>query len=140
MPNIWRCFKKMTPCKSLELTRQEINEFLLFDLFMVVNNLDEDSKSQNTEQKFCLKKLMDTDTENMIFKINLNSYSNGYSKKQYFEINLKRLNGKIIVQIINISSRFIEEYDAQQAHNEVLNVINAGVSHELRNPLNAIQA
>ena len=94
------------------------------------------------EQKFCLKKLMDTDTKKMIFKSNSNSSSDGdtNTKKQYFEINLSRLNSKIIVQIINISSRFIEEYDAQQAHNEALNVINAGVSHELRNPLNAIQA
>ena len=78
----------------------------------------------------------------MIFKSNSETFrdGNGNTKKQYFEINLSRLNDKIIVQIINISSRFIEEYDEQQAHNEALNVINAGVSHELRNPLNAIQA
>ena len=65
------------------------------------------------EQKFCLKKLVDTDTKNMIFKSNSDSSrdGNGNTKKQYFEINLSRLNGKIIVQIINISSRFIEEYD-----------------------------
>jgi len=51
------------------------------------------------EKKFCLKKLMDTDTKKMIFKSNSNSSSDGNTnvKKQYFEINLSRLNGKIIV-------------------------------------------
>ena len=80
----------------------------------------------------------------MIFKLNKNNkttVASEYStKKQYHEINVSRLNDKIIVQIINISSRVIDEMDEQQAHNEVLNVINAGVSHELRNPLNAINA
>ena len=80
----------------------------------------------------------------MIFKLNKNNKTTVASefstKKQYHEINVSRLNDKIIVQIINISSRVIDEMDEQQAHNEVLNVINAGVSHELRNPLNAINA
>lgn len=31
-------------------------------------------------------------------------------------------------------------FDQQRAQNEFLNVINACVSHELRNPLNSIQA
>ena len=86
---------------------------------------------------------MATDTKEMIFKLNKNnsvSSSKGSTKKQYHEINVSRFNDKIIVEIINISSRVIDEMDEQQAHNEVLNVINAGVSHELRNPLNAIQA
>ena len=86
---------------------------------------------------------MATDTKEMIFKLDQNnsvSSSKGSTKKQYHEINVSRLNDKIIVEIINISSRVIDEMDEQQAHNEVLNVINAGVSHELRNPLNAIQA
>ena len=45
-----------------------------------------------------------------------------------------------IIQIVDISSSIIHEFDKQRAHNEVLNVINACVSHELRNPLNSIQA
>ena len=50
------------------------------------------------------------------------------------------MNDKIIIQIIDISSRVIQDLEKEHAHNEVLNVINAGVSHELRNPLNSIQA
>ena len=41
---------------------------------------------------------------------------------------------------MDISSSMTQEFDQQRAHNEVLNVINACVSHELRNPLNSITA
>ena len=45
-----------------------------------------------------------------------------------------------IIQVVDISSTILNEFDQQRAQNEVLNVINACVSHELRNPLNSIQA
>ena len=53
----------------------------------------------------------------MIFKLNKQNNSISTSKcsekKQYHEINVSRLNDKIIVQIINISSRVIDEMDEQ---------------------------
>ena len=51
----------------------------------------------------------------MIFKLNKSSEieitGNFSTKKQYHEINVSRLNDKIILQIINISSRVIDEMD-----------------------------
>jgi len=49
-------------------------------------------------------------------------------------------NGKtsIMVQIIDISSNIL--YDRQRADNKFLALINACISHELRNPLNSIIA
>ena len=51
-----------------------------------------------------------------------------------------RENNKImkIIQIVDISHTIL--YDQVQAKNDLLGVINACVSHELRNPLNAIIA
>jgi signal transduction histidine kinase len=43
-----------------------------------------------------------------------------------------------MIQIINISDSIL--YDKSKAENEFLQVINATVSHELRNPLNSICA
>ena len=61
-------------------------------------------------------------------------------RKKYLQIKSSRLKEKTIVQISDISASIIKEFDDQRAHNEVLNVINASVSHELRNPLNSIKA
>ena len=57
---------------------------------------------------------MASDTKEMIFKLNKNdsiSSTEFKTKKQFHEINLSRLNDKVIVQIINISSRVIDEMD-----------------------------
>ncbi len=43
-----------------------------------------------------------------------------------------------MIQIIDISDSIL--YDRSKAENEFLSVINATVSHELRNPLNSISA
>jgi len=43
-----------------------------------------------------------------------------------------------MIQLIDISDSIL--YDQSKAQNEFLSVINATVSHELRNPLNSISA
>ena len=43
-----------------------------------------------------------------------------------------------MMQIINISANIL--YDQQKADNKFLQLINACISHELRNPLNSIIA
>lgn len=45
---------------------------------------------------------------------------------------------KQMIQIIDLSAEIL--YDQEQAKNEFQQVINACVSHELRNPLNSIAA
>ena len=42
----------------------------------------------------------------------------------------------VLIQFINISSNFL--YDQEKAKNDLLSIINASVSHDLRNPLNSI--
>ena len=79
------------------------------------------------------------DNTNGIFKL-IKQGDSSQIQKKYFEITSSRLNDMTIVQIIDISSNIIHKFDEQRAQNEVLNVINACVSHELRNPLNSIQA
>jgi signal transduction histidine kinase len=44
----------------------------------------------------------------------------------------------VMLQIIDISDSFL--YDQSKAKNEFLSLINATVSHEMRNPLNSISA
>ena len=41
-------------------------------------------------------------------------------------------------QIIDISGKFL--YNQERAKNDLLSIINASVSHELRNPLNSMNA
>jgi signal transduction histidine kinase len=43
-----------------------------------------------------------------------------------------------MLQFIDISSKIL--YDMEKAHNRFLSLINACISHELRNPLNSIMA
>ena len=60
----------------------------------------------------------------------------------YFQIRLKRFymenKEKILVQFIDISKSIL--YDNQKMQNQALEMINACVSHEMRNPLNSIVA
>ena len=60
------------------------------------------------------------------------------STKRYVQVKCSSFKSKTIVQIIDISNSIM--FDQQKAQNEFLNVINACVSHELRNPLNSISA
>ena len=43
-----------------------------------------------------------------------------------------------MIQIIDISTEVM--YNNEKTHNGLLNLINATVSHEMRNPLNSINA
>lgn len=74
----------------------------------------------------------------MVFK--LISSESAPATRSLLEVKACRLKDKTIIQVIDISSTITQEFDQQKANNEVLNVINACVSHELRNPLNSISA
>lgn len=60
----------------------------------------------------------------------------------YVQIKLKRFfkedKEKILLQFIDISKTIL--YDNQKMQNQALEMINACVSHEMRNPLNSIVA
>ena len=88
---------------------------------------------------FSLEKIIETDVNNIVFKL-IQSDDSRNAGEKYLEIKSSRLEDKTIIQIIGISSCMTQEFDDQRAQNEVLNVINACVSHELRNPLNSIRA
>ena len=91
------------------------------------------------EDHYSLDNIIETDVTKMVFKLIQQSDSIPVGKK-YLEIKSSRLQDKTIIQIIDISSSMMQEFNQQRAQNEVLNVINACVSHELRNPLNSIKA
>ena len=80
----------------------------------------------------------------MVFKIisfeeNENSRNEpSQNKNRYVQVKYSSLKSKTIIQIIDISNSIM--FDQQRAQNEFLSVINACVSHELRNPLNSISA
>jgi len=62
------------------------------------------------------------------------------SKKRYVQIKAKSFTvdgtQRVILQIVDISKTIL--YDKAQAKSEFLQMINVTVSHEMRNPLNAI--
>ena len=56
-----------------------------------------------------------------------------------FQIKLKQMNeDKILLQIIDVTDNVL--YTKEKSQNMLLSLINATVSHELRNPLNSINA
>ena len=67
---------------------------------------------------------------------------NGAEHQAYFQIKLSKFVRKdkerIMLQFIDISKAIL--YDMEKGHNAVLTMINACVSHEMRNPLNSIIA
>jgi signal transduction histidine kinase len=67
---------------------------------------------------------------------------NGGEFQAYFQIKLSKFVRKdkerIMIQFIDISKAIL--YDMEKGHNAVLSMINACVSHEMRNPLNSIIA
>lgn len=78
--------------------------------------------------------------EQKIFLINYGG--NAESSNRYVQIKLKKFHmnhqEKQMLQIIDVSASIL--YDQQKAENSFLALINACVSHELRNPLNSIIA
>ena len=80
----------------------------------------------------------------MVFKIrSINEKSKiGKPKNQYVQFKITDLmhHGQTwqILQILDVSANIM--YDKQFAQNSFLSLINACVSHELRNPLNSIMA
>lgn len=78
----------------------------------------------------------------MVNSKNASSGEKGIPKSRYFRIKITSLDhiSKVrqIMQIIDITSCIL--YDKEHAQNSFLSLINACVSHELRNPLNSIMA
>ena len=68
--------------------------------------------------------------KDMIFEYNSDYV---HIKLNTFEIDNEE---KQMIQIIDISGSIL--YDQKQAENEFISLVNACVSHELRNPLNSI--
>ena len=64
------------------------------------------------------------------------------SQNNYFQIKLSKFSrkdkDKVMLQFIDISKSIL--YEMEKSHNAVLSMINACVSHEMRNPLNSIIA
>jgi signal transduction histidine kinase len=70
-------------------------------------------------------------------------FSKNYKQEEkYFSFKLNYLGGKtkseIMISLIDMSQEVLR--NNEKAHNELLIMINATVSHELRNPLNSIIA
>ena len=68
-------------------------------------------------------------------------YEHGVSReKHYFKFRVDHLEiskkQRQVVRIIDVSDSVL--YDQSREKNELLSIINATVSHELRNPLNSI--
>ena len=65
-----------------------------------------------------------------------------FQAEKYFMIKINRLVGEneneVMISILDTSHEIL--CNQEKAHNELLTMINATVSHELRNPLNAIVA
>lgn len=63
-------------------------------------------------------------------------------ENQFFSIKINYLGGRdkneIMITLIDTSQEMLRRNE--QAHNELMVMINATVSHELRNPLNSIVA
>ena len=62
-------------------------------------------------------------------------------EEQYVQIKISNLEDdqkSTMIQIIDVSKEIL--YDKEKAHTELLNLINATVSHEMRNPLNSIHS
>ena len=70
-------------------------------------------------------------------------FSQEYERKdKFFQIKIIKLvgenNNQVMIQITDSSSQIL--FDKQKQHNELLQTINATVNHEIRNPLNSINA
>ena len=63
---------------------------------------------------------------------------NGKNEEQFLQIKASKMQQSVMFQIIDISTSVM--LDKQKAESKLLTIVNATVSHELRNPLNAIMA
>ena len=130
------------------------NQFLNFQVlerFKLQHELIEMEVNMNSSQvnrKCSLSDLLVANydqVENTIFKIiqteedsKTHANSTDDIPSRYVQVKCSSFKSKTIIQIIDISNSIM--FDQQRAQNEFLNVINACVSHELRNPLNSISA
>jgi signal transduction histidine kinase len=84
-------------------------------------------------------------TKDQIFKFNdligrnLIRLDSSDSSVQFVSIQVTQLqNGSFMIKFKDVSANIL--YKKEKSHNELLNLINATVSHEMRNPLNSISA
>ena len=83
--------------------------------------------------------------ESIVFSLRLTNQGNGFidnHHNHYVQLKLKEFysNGKLMkmVQIVDVTPHIL--YTEYKAKMEFVSMINACVSHELRNPLNSIMA
>lgn len=102
----------------------------------------EESTSSQTDYSFLEidEKFKGHNLNNVVFQFIDDRSKEGF--QLFFQIKLSRFirNGrqKSMLQFIDISKAIL--YDMEKSHNVVLSMINACVSHEMRNPLNSIIA
>ena len=61
---------------------------------------------------------------------------NGKNEEQFLQIKASKMQQSVMFQIIDISTSVM--LDKQKAESKLLTIVNATVSHELRNPLSSI--
>ena len=95
---------------------REKNNFLDFKLFQQVDpkSINEESNDDKTVVKdnFSINKLMRTDVNNMIFRLIKHEDSvNTQIRKKYLQIKTSSLKDKTILEITDISTSLIKEFD-----------------------------
>ena len=104
------------------------------------SKFEQDASSQKDYSFFeLIKNFQANQLVNMVFQFPLKE---GIESQVFFQIKLSKFirkdKEKVMLQFIDISKTIL--YDMEKAHNVVLSMINACVSHEMRNPLNSIIA
>ena len=105
-------------------------------MFEVYKNEQSESRNElHSKEVYCTLDLLQKDQEyfkNQIFKV-----GSRYVQIKY-QTYLRYNESFIILEFTDSSLNIL--YDQQKAQNNLLSMINACVSHELRNPLNSISA
>ena len=119
---ILKIFSEYTAASNPEQIPLPSNELSLKDLISLE---DIESKVFEIIQSHSNSVTQVTIEDRKFVQVKLSSYNYGSDKKE-------------LLQFIDISSSIL--YDKQKDHSEFLGLVNACVSHELRNPLNSIVA
>ena len=118
---------------------QDYSEIQKHDTFLNLHIFEE---YKSTETKVVtIKDVLSLSKDDIQKKVFI--FSKNYRQEErYFSFKLNYLGGKnrseVMISVIDTSHEVLRENE--KAHNELLIMINATVSHELRNPLNSIVA
>lgn len=139
---IKKCFKK----NPEEIEVFEENSFVQKKFFRVHKQSKKHESLQGTinndSKVYSLADLVwHSDVEKFIYKVDMVDISE-VARRIYFQFKVTLLDSKnddlSIMQIVDVSDSIF--YSEQKTQNEFLEIVNATVSHELRNPLNSLKA